>query len=105
MPYIIVQIWFPPHKGTEVGVVGQKVIEKFPQDDSLGTIALPVAFTSDKKGIFGITAFEPKEGKMGDSLTRIADMMAYYQNIEGFTYEIKTFVTGEEAAARTAAMT
>jgi len=103
MAYIIVFSWFPPHKGTEVGVVGQKVLEKFPQDNTLGTIALPTAFTSGKDGIFSITALEPKEDKFGDSLARVADMMFYYQKIEGFRYEIKTFSTVEEATARAAA--
>ena len=105
MPYIIIYAWFPPHKGTEVGVAGQKAIEKFPQDDTLGTTVLPTAFTSEKDGIFAITAFEPKEGKMGDSLDWVANIMSYYQNIEGFTYEIKTFSTTEEATAMAAART
>jgi len=105
MPYVIIQAWFPPHKGPEVGAAGQKALEKFPQDETLGTTILPTAFTSGKDGIFAITAIEPKEGKMGEVIAWIANIMYFYQGIEGFRYEIKTFSTMEEATARATAGT
>ena len=102
MAYIIVFMWFPPHKSPEFGVVAQKVIEKIlkEEDGTLGINTLPTAFTSDKEGIFSITAFEPKEGKMGEFLARIADMLSYYHSIEGLRYEIKTFSMSLEKLLR-----
>jgi hypothetical protein len=99
MAYIIVFMWFPHHKSPEFSVIAEKVIGKiYPTSDDLdlGINTLPTAFTSDKEGIFSITAFEPKEGKMGEFLARLTDILGYYHSIEGLRYEIKTFSTMEE---------
>jgi hypothetical protein len=101
-------MWFPPHKSPEFGVVAQKVQQKIVATRdaaTLGTNTLPAAFTSDKEGIFSITAFEPNEGKMGEFLAGIEDMLGYYTSIEGYRYEIKTFSTMEEFTARVASRT
>lgn len=91
-------MWVPPHKSPEFSVVVEKVIEKMRKEEvgTLGTSPLPTAFTSDKEGIFSITIFEPKEGKMGELFAHIADMLGYYHSIEGLRYEIKVFSTMEE---------
>lgn len=102
MTNIVLFVWYPPEKGPEIVGVGQKVTEKFPPDDSLGKVLVPVTFTSGKDGIFAMTVFEPAEGKLAEALARTADMMFMYHGIEGFRYEIKTFVTLEEAGERTA---
>ena len=98
MAYIIVFMWFPPHKSPEFSDVAEKVIEKIlkEEDGTLGINTLPTAFTSVKEGIFSITAFEPNEGKMGEFLARLVDIMGYYHCIEGLRYEIKTFSDMEE---------
>jgi hypothetical protein len=100
MPVIVVLSWYPPDKGPEIGPAMQRVQEKITPDESLGTMLLPTVFTSGKDGIFTITAFQPAEGKVGEALAQIADICYFYQGIEGFRYEIKTYVTLEEAGAR-----
>jgi hypothetical protein len=100
IPNIIIFGWFPPHKGPEIGAVGQKVFEKFPGDETLMKIIVPTTYTSDKEGIFALTVLEPAEGRYGDAMARCADIMYMYQGIEGLRYEIKTFTTTEEVAAR-----
>jgi len=100
LPNIIIFGWFPPHRGPEIGAVGQKVLEKFPADDSLMKVIVPTIYTSDKDGIFALTVIEPAEGRYGDAMARCADIMFMYQGIEGLTYEIKTFTTSAEVIAR-----
>jgi len=36
MPYLFLIVWFPPHKGTEVGKKALEIMQKFPEDSTIG---------------------------------------------------------------------
>ena len=102
MPVVVVTGMFPPDKGPEIGLIGQKIQEKFPRDESLGTPLLPAVYSSNLEGIISISAFQPAEGKLAEVLARASDMMSMFHGVVGARYEIKTFMTAEEIAASAA---
>ena len=100
MPYIITRIWYPPSKADEAAKKYLEVMEKYPPDESLGKLVVPVAISSTKDGLEGLSITEVEGGKLGDVFNRTVTMMVEFRNIEGFNYEIKAWSTAEEALER-----
>jgi hypothetical protein len=73
-----------------------EVTEKFPPDESL---AKPVAHavTTSQKGRQAIRISEVEKEKVGDALEYAERRMFEFRNIEGVTFEIKIWLTVEEA--------
>ncbi|MHA2399374.1 MAG: hypothetical protein ACXADU_10865 [Promethearchaeota archaeon] len=103
MGYIMVFTWFPSDKWPEVAAVGQKAAERFPADESLGTVIVPLAVGSGKDGVEAQHIFLPKEGKFEEAWARYRRGMAMYNDIEGFSFQLRHWVTQEEIAADVAA--
>ncbi len=97
MPYIIIRTLYPPCKIDEAAKKYVEIMEKFPPDDNLGKVVVPVAVTITTDGVEALAISEVKRDKLADALDYTAKVMLEYRNIEGYKYEIKTWSTGEEA--------
>jgi len=93
MVYLLATVWFPPHKGEEVGKKFLEIAKKFPEDRSLGKSVLDGALMRTKDGIKAITISEVKEGKLDDGLARISEILALYSEIEGVNSRVDTMAT------------
>ena len=96
MPYLITFSWFPLNKAQEVANKYVEVMQKFPPDDTLGTDVVPIASTSNEKGIETIGITEIKEGKLQEAMTRAVNIAVLFYNIEGFNYKIRVYNTVTE---------
>ena len=95
--YLLYTVWFPPHKGAEVGKKFLELAKKFPEDKSLGKTKLDGALMRTKNGVKAITIFEVKEGKLDAALARANEMLAFYSEIEGVNSRLDTMSTLVEA--------
>ena len=93
MVYLLATVWFPPHKGEELGKKFLEVGKKFPEDRSLGKLVLDGALMRTKDGIKAITISKVKEGKLDDALAKVNDMLAFYSEIEGVNSRVDTMAT------------
>jgi len=93
MVYLLATVWFPPHKGEEVGKKFLEIAKKFPEDRSLGKSVLDGALMRTKDGIKAITISEVKEGKLDVRLARISEILALYSEIEGVNSRVDTMAT------------
>lgn len=93
MVYLLMTVWFPPHKGEEVGKKFLELIKKFPPDKSLGKVVLDGALMRTKYGIKAITISEVKEGKLEEAFARTSEMLAFYSEIEGVNSRLDTMAT------------
>ena len=98
MPYVIIKIWFPPHKAEEVAKVYMEELKKYPPDRSLGK-SLATAIRPTENGIVSIEIFQVKEGKLEETLNHYQNVQVMYHYIEGFKYEIDVWRTAVEAMA------
>jgi hypothetical protein len=96
MVLIMVTGWFPPTKSTEAAKKYIEVMQKIPRE-SFEKLLVPVARRPDKDGIIIISIDEVRKGKYEEALNLVARRMIEFHGIEGFRYEIETFLTGEEA--------
>ena len=97
MPYIIVRTLYPANKIDEVAKKYLEVTEKFPPDETLGKVVVPVAATITTDGVEAMGISEIERDKLADALDYTIKIMLEYRNIEGYKYEIKTWSTVEEA--------
>lgn len=99
MPYLITTSRYPSEKASEVAKKYFEVLKKYPPDENLGNQLVPAAVNSTTQGtqVMGIT--EVKEGKLEESLTRAANMMAMLISIPGFEYTMDIHFTVTEALA------
>jgi hypothetical protein len=97
MVYLLFTIWFPPHKGEEVGKKFLEYVKKFPEDRSLGKTVLDGALMRTKNGIKVITISEVKEGKLDAALVRANNLLAFYSEVEGVNSRLDTMSTLVEA--------
>ena len=93
MVYLLATVWFPPHKGEEVGKKFLEIAKKFPEDRSLGKSVLDGALMRTKYGIKAITISEVKEGKLEAATDRVNEILALYSEIEGVNSRVDTMAT------------
>jgi len=96
MVMIMVTSWYPPNKATEVARKYIEVMQKFPLE-SFEKPLVPVGASPSKDGMEVITISEVRKGKYEEALYLAARRLVEFDSIEGFRYEIKTLLTGEEA--------
>jgi len=97
MPIIFIESQYPVSKNKEVLAAWLKALEKYPRDESLATPLVESAVTSDKCGLRVFSANQTKPGKYEEALAYTAKFMTEFFDIEGFYYEIRTWMTIEEA--------
>jgi hypothetical protein len=97
MPYISIRTCYPPTKINETVNVFLDVQKKYPPDEELMKTLVPSAVSGTLDGVEALSVYEVERYKVGDALLRISKVMAEYRKIEGYFYEIKTWLTAEEA--------
>jgi hypothetical protein len=97
MPYLITTLSYPNNKVAEVAKKGLEMRKKYPDDNKLATRLVPAATKGTLQGIKTITVVEVKKGKLEDTLTRAGNMLAMFNNIQGFTSQVDVYMTNEEA--------
>ena len=97
MPYLITTSLYPTDKAVEVGKRYLEALNKYPQDENLGTNAVPAAVKATAQGIRVIGISEVKEGKLEEAYTRTVSMMAMFHSIVGFEYTVDIYLKVEEA--------
>ncbi|MFX1445486.1 MAG: hypothetical protein ACFFHV_18880 [Promethearchaeota archaeon] len=97
MPYVVLTIWFPPHKGREVGLKALEVIKKVSGDKYVGKNILSGALMRTKDGIKGITIAEIKEGQLEAAIAQATDMLEMYSEVEGLNGQIDIMASMGEA--------
>ena len=97
MGYMVVTIWFPPHKGAEVGKKAIEIMKKFPEDKSIGKTILNGALMRTELGIKGITITDIKDGQLEAAFDRANAMLQVYSEIEGLNSTIETMASLAES--------
>ena len=97
MPYIVVTAWYPTDIATEIANKYFEMLKQYPFDRSLGKETIPVAVTTNKKGIKILSVMDVKEGKLEDALTWASSRMVLSQSIKGYEYKIRVWSTIVEA--------
>ena len=97
MPYIITTGWYPTDIEKEITEKYFEVVKQYPFDRSLGKDSIPVAITTNKKGVKILSIMEVKEGKLEDALTWSSKRMFLLQSIKGWEYKVRVWITIGEA--------
>lgn len=97
MPYLLVNIYFPPHKGQEIGKKTLEVFQKFPEDPSIAKRVLQGAVMRTKNGILSMSVSEIPEGKLEEAIDRTNELLDAFSEIEGVNAEVLTMSTLVEA--------
>ncbi len=95
--YIVVSLWYPTDKVEEVTNRYFEMLKELPFDRSLGKETIPVAVTTNKKGIHSMSIMNAKEGKLQEALTWTGKRLIKFQNIQGCEYKVRTWSTVTEA--------
>ena len=97
MPYIVVTGWYPTDMEKEVTPKYFELVKQYPFDRSLGKETIPVAISTNKKGVKFFSVMDVKEGKLEDALTWSGKRMVFLQSIKGYEYKIRVWSTIAEA--------
>ena len=98
MVIVVSTTYFPSDKCAEVGKKYLEQVKKFPVDRSLEKSLVPVAVKSTKDGMKAISVAEVKDGKFKEYMARIyANLLDYFEGIEGYRVEIEVYMSGVEA--------
>ncbi|MFX0167571.1 MAG: hypothetical protein ACFE9V_19800 [Candidatus Hodarchaeota archaeon] len=97
MVFTTMTVWYPTGKSSEVAKKWVESLQKYPPDPSLvKTLAIGVKPTKD--GIKVVVIGDIVKGKYEDALLRgVRSTHEFLSSIEGFRYEIETFMDITEA--------
>ncbi len=96
MVLIMVTSWFPPSKSAEAGKKYLEVMKKYPME-SFEKPVLLVGARATKDGMKTISITEAKKGDLEKLLNIEMKRMLMFGAVEGFRYEIETYLSGAEA--------
>ncbi|MFX1451628.1 MAG: hypothetical protein ACFFCM_12335 [Promethearchaeota archaeon] len=97
MPYIVVTAWYPSDLAKTVAEKYFEMLKKMPFDRSLGKETIPVAVTTNKRGIKVLSVMEVKQGKLEDAIAWVGKRMAMFIDIKGYEYSERIWSTVIEA--------
>ena len=97
MPYIFVESWYPTDIVQEVADKYMEMLKQYPFDRSLGKETIPVAVTTNKKGIKVVSVMEVKPEKLYEATRWVGNRMILFQSIKGFEYKTRLYSTVVEA--------
>jgi hypothetical protein len=99
MPILFHEVQYPTSKNNEVLAVWLRAIEKFPRPEGLFTTLVDTAVSGGKNGIKVLSAHLITPGKYDEASAYFIKFNSEFFNVEGFSYEFKTWSTIEEAMA------
>jgi hypothetical protein len=88
---------YPPHKQLEVQNKFFETVNKYPYDETLMKRVVRIAVRITKDGYEVMNIYDIPEGKYTEAFNRAASNIHEYSTIEGYTSEIRTYLSGEEA--------
>ena len=100
MVYIVVESWYPYNKSEEVRDKFFEVEKEYPEDPALSKRLL-IAFRAVKEGVNAFAVFDVKDGKYKEAVMRLAQAMRIYTEVEGYKYEMRSYITLAEGLALT----
>jgi hypothetical protein len=96
MVLIMSIVTYPLDKGPEMAKRYIEALKKFPPDRSLSkTLTIGVKATKDGIKVIGVS--DIKKGKYEEALLRIVKTNQEYVDVEGFSYELETYLDIAEA--------
>jgi hypothetical protein len=96
MVLVVVTIFFPHAKSSEVAKKNVELIRKYPPDLSIGKILI-IGVRATIDGMKVLAVGEAKKGKVEEFMTRLVKLYQEYTNLEGYRYEIETYFDVAEA--------
>ena len=96
MVILVVESWYPASLANRVGKKYLDVIKEYPPDKNISKQILG-AVKAEKEGFHTIFAWNVKEGKTEDALKRMVEAMLMFGEIEGYRYQIDTYLSVAEA--------
>jgi hypothetical protein len=97
VPYLLVNLYFPPHKGGEVGKKTLEVLQKYKEDPTIAKWVLRGAVMRTQHGIRSMNVSEVPVGKLEAAIDRANEMVDMFSEIEGVNAEFFTMATMAEA--------
>jgi len=88
---------YPPHKQTEVQNRYFETVNNYPYDESIMKRMVRLAVRVTQDGYEVINLYDIPEGKFTEAFNQAAANIHQYSTIEGYTAEIRTYLSGEEA--------
>jgi hypothetical protein len=96
MVLVVVTSWFPPGKSAEAGKKYLEVMKKYPTE-SFEKPVLLIGARPTKDGMKTISITEARKGNLEKVLDMEMKRMLMFGSVEGFKYEIETYLSGAEA--------
>ena len=88
---------YPPNEQLEVQNKFFETVNKYPYDETLMKRIVRLAVRMTPDGYEVINIYDIPEGKYTEAFNRIASSIHEYSTIEGYTSEVRTYLSGEEA--------
>ena len=88
---------YPPSMAQQVGETYINIMDKYPDDPSLGEPLVPAAVSSTLEGIRVVTLYIINKGKTQEVMDLASSRMLEFGKIEGFRYSIETVYDASEA--------
>ncbi len=97
MPYIIATVMYPTEIAKDLAETYFEMLKKYPFDRSLGKETIPVAVTTNSRGVKVISVMEAKEEKLNEALTWVGKRMALFIPIKACEYKTRVWSNIVEA--------
>ena len=97
MPIIFIESQYSVNRSKEVVATWLSALEKYPRPEGLFTPLVETAVSSDKNGLKVLSAYQSIPGKYEETSAYLRKFIAEFYDIEGYSYEISTWATIEEA--------
>lgn len=95
--YMVSITKFPVSKGKEVGERYIEATKKYPTDRTLEKEVLRMAAKISGDEVITISITEVKEGKFQEAYQRSHEIMLFYSDIEGISFDAQPYLSGVEA--------
>jgi Tfp pilus assembly ATPase PilU len=95
--YMVSITKFPVSKGKEVSERFIEATKKFPPDRTLEKEILRMAAKITGDEVVSIAISEVKEGKFQEVFKRSHEVMMFYSDIEGISFDVQPYLSGVEA--------
>ena len=96
MALIVATVLFPHGKSSKVAKKNIEMIQKYPPDPSIGK-NLAIGIMATIEGMKVLAVGQANKGKVEEFISNLAKQYQEYTNIEGFKYQIDTYLEVAEA--------
>ncbi|MHA2393329.1 MAG: hypothetical protein ACXAEX_15415 [Promethearchaeota archaeon] len=97
MPYLVSFVKYPSYVANNVAKKYIEVLQKFPDDKSLGETIVRSAVKVTDEGIRVFSVTRVKAGKLEEAWNRSIETRAAFLDVEGYEGSIEVWATVEEA--------